>query len=225
MLQSEIFFQQINSMKNSNTAEPIKLPFSYYQSHDVLFLAQDLLGKVLYTQIDGQISAGIIVETEAYMGAVDKASHAYGGRRTNRTETLYSHGGISYVYLCYGIHYLFNVVTASEGEPHAVLIRAVEPFAGLEIIENRRNLKASNSRISAGPGSAAKALGIDNTFNKKELEGDEIWIEDHGIRYTNEQIACVPRVGVDYAGDDALLPWRFFIKENKYVSKPNKYEK
>ncbi|KRD10373.1 3-methyladenine DNA glycosylase [Flavobacterium sp. Root901] len=212
-------------MKKSNTAEPFKLPFSYYQNHDVLFLAKDLIGKVLYTQIDGQVTAGIIVETEAYMGAVDKASHAYGGRRTNRTETLYSHGGISYVYLCYGIHYLFNVVTASEGEPHAVLIRAVEPYAGLDIIEARRNLSSSNSRISSGPGSAAKALGIDSSFNKKGLDGDEIWVEDHGIRFNAEEIACVPRVGVDYAGDHALLPWRFFVKGNKYVSKPNKLEK
>lgn len=209
-------------MKNTNNANPQKLTFSYYQNHDVLFLAKDLLGKVLFTEIDGKRTAGIIVETEAYMGAIDKASHAYGGRRTNRTETLYSHGGISYVYLCYGIHYLFNIVTASEGEPHAVLIRAVEPYDGLDIIESRRGLSAGNSRISSGPGSAAKALGIDNTFNKKDLEGDEIWIEDHGISYTNEQIASVPRVGVDYAGDHTLLPWRFFVKNNKYVSKPNK---
>lgn len=199
-----------------------KLSFSYYQNQDVLFLAKDLLGKVLCTQINGQITAGIIVETEAYMGAFDKASHAYGGRRTNRTETMYSNGGVSYVYLCYGIHYLFNIVTAPEGEPHAVLIRAVEPMEGLEVMESRRNLKAVNYRISSGPGSAAKALGIDNTFNKKELEGDEIWVEDHGIHYTDEQIASVPRIGVDYAGDHALLPWRFFVKGNKYVSKPNK---
>lgn len=210
-------------MKKNNISTAVKLPFSYYQNHDVLFLAKDLLGKVLYTQIDGQISAGIIVETEAYMGAIDKASHAYGGRRTNRTETLYSHGGISYVYLCYGIHYLFNIVTAAADEPHAVLIRAVEPFDGLDVIEKRRSLNASNSRISSGPGSAAKALGIDAAFNKKELEGDEIWVEDHGIRYTDEEIASVPRVGVDYAGDHALLPWRYFVKGNKYVSKPNKY--
>lgn len=210
-------------MKKPHTIVPYKLLFSYYQSHDVLFLAKDLLGKVIYTQIEGETTAGIIVETEAYMGTVDKASHAFGGRRTNRTETLYQHGGISYVYLCYGIHYLFNIVTASEGEPHAVLIRAVEPFAGKELIEKRRNLTVANSRISSGPGSAAKALGIDSTFNKKELEGDEIWIEDHGLFFNEDQIACVPRVGVDYAGDHALLPWRFFIKNNKYVSKPNKF--
>ncbi len=219
-LQSSKFFR-LYLMKILQS-KPSKLPFSYYQSHDVLFLSKDLLGKVLYTQINGEITAGIIVETEAYMGVVDKASHAYGGRRTNRTETLYNHGGVSYVYLCYGIHYLFNVVTASEDEPHAVLIRAVEPFAGIDVIEKRRGLSASNARISSGPGSAAKALGIDSTFNKKELDLDEIWIEDHGIRYDDNQIATVPRVGVDYADDHALLPWRFFVKGNKYVSKPNK---
>ncbi len=200
----------------------MKLPFSYYLNPDVLFLAKDLLGKVLFTQIDGEITAGVIVETEAYFGVQDKASHAYGGRRTNRTETLYQHGGISYVYLCYGIHNLFNIVSSVEGEPHAVLIRAIEPLIGLDIMETRRKMAATKAAISSGPGSAAKALGIDRTFNEKELTGEEIWIEDHNIRYTPDQIAAVPRVGVAYAQEDALLPWRFFVTNNKYVSKPNK---
>lgn len=200
----------------------MKLPFSYYLNPDVLFLAKDLLGKVLFTQINGEITAGVIVETEAYFGIQDKASHAYGGRRTNRTETLYQQGGVSYVYLCYGIHNLFNVVSSVEGEPHAVLIRAIEPLIGLEIMEIRRKIAATKAAISSGPGSAAKALGIDRTFNEKELSGEEIWIEDHAIRYTTDQIAAVPRVGVAYAQEDALLPWRFFVKDNKYVSKPNK---
>ena len=200
----------------------MKLPFSYYLNPDVIFLAKDLLGKVLFTQIDGVVTAGIIVETEAYFGVQDKASHAYGGRRTNRTETLYQQGGISYVYLCYGIHYLFNIVSSVEGQPHAVLIRAIEPLTGLDIMETRRKIAASKASISSGPGSAAKALGIDRTFNEKELTGEEIWIEDHNIRYTPDQIAAVPRVGVAYAQEDALLPWRFFVINNKYVSKPNK---
>ena len=200
----------------------MKLPFSYYLNPDVLFLAKDLLGKVLFTQIDGEITAGVIVETEAYFGVQDKASHAYGGRRTNRTETLYQHGGISYVYLCYGIHNLFNIVSSVEGEPHAVLIRAIEPLIGLDIMETRRKIAATKAAISSGPGSAAKALGIDRSFNEKELTGEEIWVEDHNIRYTPDQIAAVPRVGVAYAQEDALLPWRFFVTDNKYVSKPNK---
>ncbi|UUF13443.1 MULTISPECIES: DNA-3-methyladenine glycosylase [Flavobacterium] len=204
------------------TESPNKIPFSYYLNSDVIFLAKDLLGKVLCTQIDGEITSGIIVETEAYFGIQDKASHAYGGRKTDRTETLYSQGGVSYVYLCYGIHHLFNIVSSVEGEPHAVLIRAIEPLSGKDIMETRRNMSASKGAISAGPGSAAKALGIDRSFNKKDLGGEEIWLEDHGIRYPEDQIAASPRVGVAYAQEDALLPWRFFIKGNKYVSKPNK---
>lgn len=200
----------------------MKLPLSYYLNPDVLFLAKDLLGKVLYTHIEGQTTAGIIVETEAYFGELDKASHAYGGRRTNRTEIMYSEGGVSYVYLCYGIHHLFNIVTSVKGEPHAVLIRAVEPLTGTEIMEQRRNMPVTKSAISSGPGSAAKALGIDHVLNKKDLGGEEIWIEDHGIKYTEDEIAASPRVGVAYAHEDAFLPWRFFVKDNKYVSKPNK---
>jgi len=200
----------------------LKLPFSYYQNQDPVFLAKDLLGKVIFTDIDGKVTAGIIVETEAYFGIHDKASHAHGGRRTDRTEILYHEGGISYVYLCYGIHHLFNIVTSVENEPHAVLIRAIEPLIGQEIMELRRNMPSTKSAISSGPGSAAKALGIDRSFNKIELTGEEIWLEDHNIRYTSEEIAAVPRVGVAYAQEDAFLPWRFFVKGNKYVSKPNK---
>lgn len=197
----------------------MKLSLSYYSNQDVLFLAKDLLGKVLFTEINGNITAGIIVETEAYFGIQDKASHAYGGRRTERTETLYSHGGISYVYLCYGIHHLFNVVTSVENDPHAVLIRAIEPLIGKEIMESRRNMPASKAAISSGPGSAAKALGIDRTFNQKDLSGAEIWIENQHTQYSSEEIESGPRVGVAYAGEDALLPWRFWVKGNKYVSK------
>lgn len=198
----------------------MKLSLSYYLNRDVLFLAKDLLGKVLFTEVNGDITAGIIVETEAYFGVVDKASHAYGGRRTERTETLYSQGGISYVYLCYGIHHLFNVVTSIEGEPHAVLIRAVEPLAGKETMELRRNISADKPAVSSGPGSAAKALGINRSFNKKDLTENEIWIEDHGIRYAPDEIVAGPRIGVAYAQEDALLPWRFYVKRNPYVSKP-----
>ncbi|WP_431295123.1 DNA-3-methyladenine glycosylase [Pedobacter sp. P26] len=200
----------------------MKLKPEYYLNEDVVGLAKDLLGKVLYTKIGNEITAGIIVETEAYFGIKDKASHAYGGRRTNRTETMYGEGGIAYVYLCYGMHHLFNVVTSVENDPHAVLIRGIEPLIGIEIIEERRNMPHTKGAISAGPGSAAKALGIDKTFNAKNLSGNDIWIEDHGIKYNEQDIAATPRVGIAYAKEHALLPWRFFIKGNKYVSKPNK---
>lgn len=208
--------------KNFECDIEMKLQYSYYQNQDVIFLAKDLLGKILFTQINDEITAGIIVETEAYFGVLDKASHAYGGRRTNRTEILYHEGGISYVYLCYGIHHLFNIVTSVKDEPHAVLIRAVEPLVGKDIMELRRNMPFTKAAITSGPGSAAKALGIDRFFNKKDLSGEEIWIEDHGIRYTSDQIIEGPRIGVAYAQEDALLPWRFFVKGNPYVSKPNK---
>ena len=200
----------------------MKLTPEYYQNEDVIALAKDLLGKVLYTHIDGQISAGIIVETEAYYGIKDKASHAYGGRRTNRTETMYSAGGVAYVYLCYGMHHLFNVVSSVKDDPHAVLIRAVEPLIGKELMEERRGMPVSRPAVSSGPGSAAKALGIDRTFNQKDLSGNEIWIEDHQVRYMDEEIVACPRVGIAYAQEHALLPWRFFVKGNPYVSKPNK---
>ncbi|MEH3115804.1 DNA-3-methyladenine glycosylase [Pedobacter terrae] len=200
----------------------MKLKANYYQNEDVVSLAKDLLGKVLYTKIGDELTAGIIIETEAYFGIKDKASHAYGGRRTNRTETMYGEGGIAYVYLCYGMHHLFNVVTSVKDDPHAVLIRGIEPLVGIEIMEERRNMSRLKGAISAGPGSAAKALGIDKTFNAKSLANDEIWIEDHGIRYPEENIAATPRVGIAYAKEHALLPWRFFVKGNKYVSKPNK---
>ncbi|SFA58673.1 DNA-3-methyladenine glycosylase [Pedobacter suwonensis] len=200
----------------------MKLSPEYYRNEDVVSLAKDLLGKVLYTKIGEEITAGIIVETEAYFGVKDKASHAYGGRRTQRTETMYGEGGVAYVYLCYGMHHLFNVVTSVKDDPHAVLIRGIEPILGLEIIEQRRNMCRLKGAISAGPGSAAKALGIDKTFNAKNLSDEEIWIEDHGIRYAEEDIAATPRVGIAYAKEHALLPWRFFVKGNKYVSKPNK---
>lgn len=200
----------------------MKLNPEYYLNQDAVFLAKDLLGKVLYTKINDQITAGIIVETEAYFGVKDKASHAYGGRRTNRTETMYGKGGIAYVYLCYGMHNLFNVVSSVKDEPHAILIRAIEPLVGKVIMEERRNMPFTKGAISSGPGSAAKALGIDRSFNAKDLNGTEIWIEDQSINYTENEISISPRVGIAYAQEHALLPWRFFVKGNKYVSKPNK---
>lgn len=200
----------------------MKLNSDYYLNEDVISLAKDLLGKVLYTKIEGEITAGVITETEAYFGIKDKASHAFGSRRTARTETMFAQGGIAYVYLCYGIHNLFNVVTSAKDNPNAVLVRSIEPLIGVEIIEERRSMPRTKVAISAGPGSAAKALGIDRTFNAKDLSGDEIWIEDHQIYFNPDQISISPRVGVAYAQEHALLPLRFFVKGNKYVSKPNK---
>jgi DNA-3-methyladenine glycosylase len=199
-----------------------KLTYSFYQSDNVLDLAVQLLGKQLFTKVNGELTGGTIVETEAYSGVIDKASHAYNGRFTPRTSTMYEAGGISYVYLCYGIHHLFNVVTGPSSQPHAVLIRGLEPVVGLSTMLTRRNMTRLAPRITAGPGALAKALGIDKNLNSKDLLGEEIWIEDAGIKYPSNEIVASPRVGVDYAEDHALLPWRFYLKGNPYVSKPNK---
>ena len=197
-----------------------KLPFSFYQSNDVNALALQLLGKRLFTRINGALTGGIIVETEAYKGVEDKASHAYGGRFTDRTRVMYENGGLSYVYLCYGIHHLFNVVTGPEATPHAVLIRGLEPLTGLELMMERRGMSVLKPNITAGPGALAKAMGIDRLLNAKDLTGEEIWIEESLPDWNIAEAVAGPRVGVDYAGDHALLPWRYYVKGNKYVSKP-----
>jgi DNA-3-methyladenine glycosylase len=198
-----------------------KLPFSFYQSLDVNDLAVQLLGKKLFTCIHGELTSGIIVETEAYKGIEDKASHAYGGRFTSRTQTMYEAGGLSYVYLCYGIHYLFNVVTAVKGIPHAVLIRGIEPVDGLDVMLQRRGMPLLKPNLTAGPGALAKALGINKELNGKDLTGEQIWLEEGMPPLESREIVASPRVGVAYAEDHALLPWRYYIKGNKFVSKPN----
>ena len=200
----------------------MKLPESYYLNSDVVALSRDLIGKYIYSNLDGGLTGGIIVETEAYNGTIDKASHAYGNRLTPRTQTMYKQGGIAYVYLCYGIHEMLNIVTSFEGQPHAILIRAIDPTVGLDIMQYRRNMAIIKSNITSGPGSVAKALGVSRNINAISLQSDILWIEDEGLDYTDEEVAAVPRVGVDYAGQDALLPYRFYVKGNKYVSKPNR---
>jgi len=200
----------------------MKLPQSYYLGSDVVALSRDLLGKYLFTCVDGLTTGGYIVETEAYNGAIDKASHAFGNRLTGRTKTMFRQGGIAYVYLCYGIHEMFNIVTSVEGQPHAILVRAIQPTEGLDIMLQRRNMLALKPNITSGPGSVAKALGISRKIDAFSLQGDTIWVEDRGLTFSDSDIAAVPRVGVSYAGVDALLPYRFYVKGNPYVSKPNK---
>jgi len=200
----------------------VKLPDSYYHSNDVVGLSRDLIGKYLFTCIDGLLTGGYIVETEAYNGVIDKASHAFGNRQTQRTKTMFMQGGVAYVYLCYGIHEMFNIVTSGEGEPHAILVRAINPTEGLNVMLQRRGMATLKSNITSGPGSVAKALGISRNINAFSLQSDTVWIEDRGLSFPDADIAAVPRVGVDYARDDALLPYRFYLKGNVYVSKPNK---
>src|SRR6202012_2332442 len=199
----------------------MKLPESFYTHSNVVQISRDLLGKYLFTSINGVKTGGFIVETEAYNGIIDRASHAFGNRNTPRTSTMFRQGGIAYVYLCYGIHEMFNIVTSVEGQPHAILIRAIEPTEGINEMLLRRGMPALKPNITSGPGSVAKALGISRAINAISLQSDTLWLEDNGLIFNDEQIASVPRVGVDYAGDDALLPYRFYVRGNKYVSKPN----
>jgi DNA-3-methyladenine glycosylase len=200
----------------------MKLAEAWYHSNDVVNLSRNLLGKYLFTCIDGIVSGGYIVETEAYNGVVDKASHAYSNRQTPRTKTMFMRGGIAYVYLCYGIHEMFNIVTSAEGNPHAILIRAIQPTDGIEAMLHRRGVLSVKPNITSGPGSVAKALGISRSINAFSLQSDTIWIEDRGLSFSDNEVAAVPRVGVSYAAEDALLPYRFYVKGNVYVSKPNK---
>ena len=193
----------------------MKLDQSFYQRNDVTKIARELLGKGLFTQFAGKTTGGIIVETEAYSRS-ERGCHAYQNRMTARNEIMFGEGGHAYVYLCYGIHNLFNVVTNGEGEADAVLIRALEPLVGVQSMMKRMNVK-SEGRITSGPGKLTKALGIDRSFNGDPLWSKHLWLEDMGTHPT--KIISTPRIGIDYAGEDALLPWRFTLKDNLWISK------
>ena len=183
----------------------------FFRSEDVVAVSRSLLGKVLCTEIGGEVTKAVIAETEAYAGVSDRASHAYGGRRTKRTEPMYSAGGVAYVYLCYGIHHLFNVVTGPRDTPHAVLVRAGVALLGAKTMLLRRGKPAVDKTLLAGPGALAQALAISTDMTGTDLTGDRIWIEDHGIEMGEESIRVTPRIGVDYAGEDALRPYRFVV--------------
>lgn len=201
----------------------MKISRDFYLDQDVVKISRELLGKVLCTRLNGAITAGIITETEAYAGVTDRASHAYGSRRTQRTEVMYSEGGTAYVYLCYGIHHLFNIVTNKKNIPHAVLIRAIQPVDGIPEILKRRKLAfklplsgKQLKKISAGPGTVSQALGIYTNHTGEKLSGNKIWLEDRNIKISEGEIISGPRVGVEYAKEDALLPYRFRINLKEY---------
>lgn len=189
-----------------------KLDKTFYIKDDVVGAAQELIGKVLYTNINGVLTAGIISETEAYHEC-EKACHAYNKRRTNRTELLFDEGGHAYVYLCYGIHHLFNVVMGPKESAQAILIRGVVPFEGLKQMLVRRKMNKVKPNLSAGPGTMSQALGITTDLNQTNLQSDSIWIEDKQVELDQSKIKITPRIGVDYAGEDAKLPWRFLINK------------
>ena len=199
-----------------------KLPLSFYRRDDVLQVSRDLLGKLLVTKWQDVATSGRIVECEAYAGEIDRASHAAGGRRTARTEIMYAHGGVAYVYLCYGIHHLFNVVTNNKDVPHAILIRAIEPLKGIDEMLLRTGKKHLNHTLTKGPGNVSKALGIYTGNTGTSLLSSKLFIADDGFRYDENEIGISPRIGVDYAGAHATWNYRFYIKKNPFVSgKPN----
>ena len=195
-----------------------KLPLDFYRRDNILIVAKELLGKVLVTRWNGVTTAGRIVEVEAYNGIIDKASHAFGGRRTDRTEIMYVAGGVAYVYLCYGIHYLFNVVTNKKEIPHAILVRALEPLIGIAEMQKRTGKKVLDNTLTKGPGNVSKALGIQKNVTGHSLLSKELFIADDGFAFNEKLIKISPRIGVDYAGKDALLHYRYFIKGNPFVS-------
>jgi len=195
-----------------------KLTLDFYKRENVLQIAEELMGKLLVTSKTGIITSGRIVECEAYAGAPDKASHAFGGRRTNRNEVMYAEGGFAYVYLCYGIHHLFNVVTNSETIPHAILIRSLEPVKGIQDMLLRTGKKQIDNTLTKGPGNVSKALGIHTMDSGILLTGETIFLADDSFVYPKKEIGVSPRIGVDYAGKDALLPYRFYVKGNPFVS-------
>lgn len=196
-----------------------KLSLSFYTRPEVVQISRELLGKYLFTHINGVRTGGKIVETEAYSGQNDKACHSHLGRRTARTEIMYHTGGVAYVYLTYGMHHLFNIVTNQEGMADAVLIRAIEPKEGIEEMMLRRGLSKVEKRLTAGPGVLSQALGISREQYGIPLSGPSIWVEDWKEEINEDEILARPRVGIAYAGEDALLPWRFSIRENPWVSK------
>ncbi len=203
-----------------------KLSPDFYLRTNVLQVARDLLGKVLVTAFDDQYTSALITEVEAYRAPDDRASHAYGNRRTTRTEVMFREGGCAYIYLCYGIHHLFNVVTAPEGMAHAVLVRAAEPLEGIDRMTARRSSgsrtgKMPLPRLTTGPGALSQALGLHTVWTGQPLSDPDspVWIEDRGQGILEEDIAEGPRIGVDYAGECAAWPWRFWVRGSGFVSK------
>jgi DNA-3-methyladenine glycosylase len=193
----------------------VKLPNSFYQRQNVTTIAKELIGKVLVTNVNNKLTSGIIVETEAY-SYKERGCHAFKGM-TPRNKVMFEEGGVTYVYLCYGIHHLFNIVTNQKDKADAVLIRALEPLAGQSIMQERMKTKSLN-KITSGPGKLTKALGIDRNHNGLFLQNHEIWIEEGSSRVLEKSILASPRIGIDYAGEDAKLPWRFMLKGSEWVS-------
>ena len=201
-----------------------KLPPSLYLHPDVVLIARELIGKVLVSNFNNELTAGRIVETEAYNGVYDKAAHSYNNRRTNRTEVTYATGGVAYIYFCYGIHHMLNVVTNAKDIPNVVLIRALEPLAGMDTMLLRSKKTVHGNDLTRGPGNVGKSMGIHTRQSGISLQSNELFIADDGVVYNDDDIMITPRIGVDYAAEDALLPYRFLVKGNSYVSGKKRFQ-
>ena len=202
---------------NCSVTNP-KLPRPFYTRSNVVTVARGLLGKLLVVPTaKGERVSGMIVETEAYRGPLDRAAHSYGGRRTKRTEPMYAIGGTAYVFFVYGMYHQFNVVTNAAETPHAVLIRAVEPTEGIELMRKRRHGQPDRN-LTKGPGKLCIAMGIDRNLDGADLLGEKVWLEA-GQLVRRPQIVSGPRIGIDYAGEWVDKPWRFWIKNNPFVSR------
>ncbi|MBP2661882.1 MAG: 3-methyladenine glycosylase [Firmicutes bacterium] len=193
-----------------------KLERCFYE-RATLEVARDLLGKYMVHETNDGRTVGKIVEVEAYVGSIDAACHAYNNKYTNRTKVMFGKGGHAYVYLIYGMHYCMNIVTNQETYPEAVLIRALEPIEGLEIMEKRRRAE-SIFNLCSGPGKLCQAMGITKLQNEMDLCGESMFLL-HGETIMPEDIATTPRINIDYAKEARDYPWRFIIKDNPFVSK------
>lgn len=199
-----------------------KIPLSFYSRKDVVLIAKELIGKIIVTNFDGIITSGRIVETEAYIGITDKASHSFGGKRTARNEHMYAAPGTAYIYICYGMHQMLNIVTNDKEIPDAILIRAIEPMKGIDSMLKRTGKKNLDKTLTRGPGNVGKALGIFKYHSGLHLLDEEIYLLDDGFKISKVNIGISKRTGVESAGADGLLPFRFYLIGNKYVSGKNK---
>lgn len=191
------------------------LPRSFFE-RSVLTVARECLGKLLVHELPEATLVARIVEAEAYRGPLDRAAHSFGGKRTNRTEVMFGPAGIAYVFFVYGMHYQFNVVTGKVGEPHAVLIRGVEPVLGKDEMEQNRGFPKAARDLTNGPGKLCQALGIDRRHNGVDLCRRPLFFSEGPAPSV---IARTPRIGVDYAGEWAKRPWRWFDAESPYASR------
>jgi DNA-3-methyladenine glycosylase len=191
----------------------------FYQQ-DILTVSKSLLGKTLVHKTDDGVTAGKIVETEAYSGPEDKAAHSSGGRRTPRNEVMYGQKGHAYVYLIYGMYNCINITAGSiPGKPEAVLIRALDPVEGVELMAKRRDCPEKPANLTNGPGRLCIAMEISRAQNLHDLTAPPLYLED-APEVPPDEIVASKRVGVDYAGEWKDLPWRFYVKNNRFVSKP-----